>query len=214
MQAAERALGKHRAWGFYRALCMRRYKRAGCIFIHIPKAAGTSVAEAVIGRRAGHFTAREVKAALGEELYSSFFSFSVTRHPVDRLVSAYRYACAGGGTQGGVRNPGLYRGGTFRTFSSFLNEWLCIQDLRQVDVLFQPQWWYLYEGEQCLVNYIGRVEDLGEVEIMVSASLSRCIHIPRKNITLDSKKADFAPTKEDVTKIREIYEEDFKRLGY
>jgi len=213
-QCAERLFGQERIRSLYRDLCIRRYRRAGCIFIHIPKAAGTSVAEAVLGRRAGHFTAGEIRRALGPERYDRLFSFSVTRHPVDRLISAYRYAASGGGTQGGIRNPPLYRGPAFRSFSAFLHEWLVHQDFREIDVIFRPQWWYVYDNDHCLVDYIGRVEDLSALEERLSEVLRRRIRIAHRNATIRERQDSDRLSRKDEATIRELYGIDFECFGY
>jgi hypothetical protein len=89
------------------------------IFIHIHKCAGTSV-ELVLGdimqwndiilgsTRSGyadkihrhyreefglykHSYATDVKRVVGDEIWKSYFSFSIVRHPLDRMISIYEY---------------------------------------------------------------------------------------------------------------------------
>ena len=97
----DRLIGKSTSDRIYLRLCIRRYMAAGVVFVHVPKAAGTSVATATIGRRAGHFTAAEIRAAMGPA-FDRMFTFSVVRNPMDRLASAYRFARRGGGDSGAV----------------------------------------------------------------------------------------------------------------
>lgn len=81
------------------------------IFIHITKTGGTSVEDALfapVGQRSAlehlwgepnpvqagglqHLTARQVRAAVGDIVFESCFRFAFVRHPVERVVSMYRY---------------------------------------------------------------------------------------------------------------------------
>jgi len=94
-----------------------------CIFVHIPKNAGTSVEELLIGcesaPRSQHFTCRELKSQ-NPELYSSLFRFCIVRNPYDRLISAYEYLLHGGNrSEGGLDmawQKKLLSLGSFRSF--------------------------------------------------------------------------------------------------
>jgi|TARA_R110000744_G_scaffold110231_7_gene207990 hypothetical protein len=69
------------------------------IFIHIPKTAGISVTECLVGLEnetveyaaGGHATTIDVRRKIGDETYEKYFSFSVIREPYDWLVSLFEY---------------------------------------------------------------------------------------------------------------------------
>jgi hypothetical protein len=68
--------------------------RLRCLFIHVPKNAGTSVLDALqlnVGLP-GHRTWREYDGRCVTPDGTPYFSFAVVRHPLDRLVSSYDYA--------------------------------------------------------------------------------------------------------------------------
>lgn len=212
-RAAERVLTKHGAYYLYRELCIRRILRAGCIFIHIPKAAGTSIATATIGRRAGHYPASELRGSMGHSRYDSMFSFAVTRDPVDRAWSAYRYARNNGGTDGGIAPLPVYHSSCFRTFESFVNEWLIHQDMVNVDQIFKPQTPYIYTDGRCMVDYVGRVEEMCDVESRLTKALGRPVTIPKMNRTAQSGAGRDISAK-TLDALVEVYGEDFQTLGY
>lgn len=70
------------------------------IFVHVPKAAGTSVkTEFYGGPKGGHRRIIEF-AAHDPERMQAFFKFSFTRNPWDRLLSAHAYLSDGRKTTG------------------------------------------------------------------------------------------------------------------
>lgn len=213
-EAVEKILGTQVAYKLHRRMCIRRLLRAGCIFIHIPKAAGTSIGAAVVGRRAGHYTAAELRTAMGPDQFDTMFSFSVTRHPLERLVSAYRYARGGGGTHGAIRYVPAYNSELFRSFDAFVNEWLVYQDLTGIDHVFHRQWPYLYAHGECLVNYVGHVDDMNRLETMLTYSLNRDIRIPHKNKSRESPDMVANCSKYTLELVHDLYRNDFDIFGY
>src|SRR5690554_6741845 len=67
----------------YKINIWRRYfnwSKANCIFVHVPKAAGTSVNKAIYGRTLGHYSACEIQEKF-PKLYERVFTFSLVRNP-------------------------------------------------------------------------------------------------------------------------------------
>lgn len=62
-----------------------------CIFIHIPKAAGNSIKEALELPGRGHLPWQYFYLVYPEK-WDSYTKFAVVRNPWDRVVSAYHYA--------------------------------------------------------------------------------------------------------------------------
>lgn len=66
------------------------FNKTGSIFIHIPKAAGTSVSHALYGVDPGHhklskYEDRNIKK------YTRYFKFTIVREPLSRLASTFYY---------------------------------------------------------------------------------------------------------------------------
>jgi hypothetical protein len=70
-------------------------KNAEILFVHIPKTGGTSISRVLYRRNLPHYTARFWHGTFGRTV-AGLPSFAVIRHPVERLVSAYKMAVSGG----------------------------------------------------------------------------------------------------------------------
>ena len=156
------------------------------IFVHVMKTAGTSVSAAIDpclrwndvaigGSRFGeqiqpafherfglhkHSTASEIRAAVGADVWFSYFTFTFVRHPYDRIVSHYTWL------QEKLRNAppdapqwSWQAAIAFREshgFSEFIRHERFRNSLGgcpQVD-------WICDEDGRCIVDYVGRFEDL------------------------------------------------------
>lgn len=125
--------------------CMRasNYSQQwGLIFVHVPKTGGTSIEEALLGGAVGPGTKlHSCHASLSDLLEctaNSTPAFYVWRHPLDRLVSLFEYAKAGGN---GERNDLLrYAWMRDRNFSNFVHELARIRGtLGQLPNIFKTQ---------------------------------------------------------------------------
>ncbi|MCG5514332.1 sulfotransferase family 2 domain-containing protein [Ectothiorhodospira shaposhnikovii] len=199
----------------------RRYpywSREKVVFVHVPKAAGTSINKALYGRTIGHYTAVEIRSRF-PRLYSRSFVFSVVRNPWDRLLSAYRFAKVGRTDSMGIAHPERYQIPEFSTFERFLQEWLVYQDLHKADYVFQPQTRFVCEPEctqEVIVDYLGKMEDL-EVDIKaVENKLGRSLKLPRSNVTQDSRydfrNAYLNPGMIDI--VQQLYAHDISAFNY
>ena len=207
--------GKELVRAKYLGLSVKKYLRANCIFIHIPKAAGTTVAESVLGGRAGHFTALEVKDYLGLEEFNSLYSFSISREPLSRLVSAYQYVKNGGGEHGGVRKEIYFQGPEFRSFDSFVQEWLVFEELRNTNLLFKPQHLFVCDKQgDILVKELGKYEDLKSFQDVLSLQLTRDIRFKELNRTKSSifKFDNIAASTK--TLVLDLYSRDYELFKY
>ena len=164
----------------------RRYlhwARLNCIFVHVPKAAGTSVNKALYGRTLGHYSAAKIQSKF-PGLYERTFTFSLVRNPWDRALSAYRFACVGKTNSMGVRKPGQYRIPEFESFERFVCEWLPKQDIEDRDFIFRPQQMFVCDDAgQVMVDHLGRVEAMDETVKVLTERLGKKITIRNENST-------------------------------
>jgi hypothetical protein len=190
---------------------------AGIVFIHIPKAAGTSINDALYGQFMGHVRAADIRRC-GSPRLKALPSFAVTRNPWDRLVSAYRFATAGRGTggriQAGVRDPQQYRIPEFESFQRFVTDWLCHRDPARLDPIFQPQHLYVAGGGSLLVDHLGRLDDLGPTLDFIERHLGSRPSIERSNLSGNSVDYRDFYTPALTRTVAEIYRTDVDLFGY
>lgn len=190
------------------------YRTQSVIFIHIPKAAGTSITNVIYGKRNGHLKGAFVKKKLGKE-YEEKYTFSVSRNPYDRLYSAYKFATQGQTKDGAIANASFYKNNEFRSFESFIEEWLVNQQLTKLDPVFQPQYTFVFNNEnQLIVDDLFKLEEIEKVEKTLSFKLKRTISIKKKNVTSSNSQQTTVYTSDLKSIVYDLYEKDFKLLGY
>ena len=201
---------------YHRVNIYRRFlhwSKQGVIFIHVPKAAGTSINKAIYGRTLGHYTINEIERAF-PRLVEKSFVFTICRNPYDRLVSAYHFAKAGRTKDMGMRNPKQYQIPEFDTFHSFVTEWLENKDITLLDNVFRPQYLYVSSNGKLNVDFLGHVETLAKDMEIVSQKLGKTIHVGHSNAVVREKSFRDYYTPELQRIVMDLYEKDFRLLGY
>ncbi|EAI4489431.1 sulfotransferase family 2 domain-containing protein [Campylobacter coli] len=188
-----------------------------CIFIHVPKVAGSSI-ERVIYQTdkwlVGHVKASDYMN-FDKDKFDSYFAFGFVRNPYDRVVSAYHYLKKGGGN----KNDETWASKNIYKYSSFEEFVLALEDLEiQNKILnwmhFTPQYKFLCDSEKnILVNFVGKFENLEEDFKKILKILSRkdkLIHINK------SLHANYKKYYNDAMYkiIRDIYRDDFEIFDY
>jgi hypothetical protein len=196
----------------------RRYphwKRQDCIYIHIPKAAGTSLNKAIYGRTLGHYTANEIQSIF-PKLFGKAFVFSFVRNPWDRVLSAYRFAKVGKTNSMGIYRPEQYQIPEFESFERFLFEWLAKQNMQKIDFVFQRQSKFLVSKHgHLLTDYVGKVESLVTDIKNVESRLDKTLNVGRENTTsVYSDYRSYYINDDMIELVRSLYGEDANRFNY
>ena len=192
------------------------FRAAGVVFVHVPRAAGTSLAEALYGRFIGHFGITDLLATGCEEVLA-LPRFAVGRNPWDRAVSAWSFAREGGGRgrTGRVRvaRPGQYDDPAFASFDRFVLEWLPARPLLERDGIFRPQTAYLTRRDGSVpLDYLGRLHRIEETRAWLSDTLGREIALGRENASPRREyRSYYSPETRDA--IARLYRADIALLG-
>lgn len=196
----------------------RRYShwsRTNCIYIHVPKVAGTSISNALYGKPLGHYSAAEISRRF-PVLFDTALSFSFVRNPWDRILSAYRFARIGGTEAMGMKNPGKYRTSEFSSFERFLYEWLSFRNPENEDFIFKPQCYFLCDLEgEVMVDYLGRYERFKEDLKIIEGEIGRTLEVHYSNETSsyeDYRKQYTSP--EMIELVADKYSRDVKIFEY
>jgi hypothetical protein len=190
------------------------FRETGSVFIHVPKAAGTSVSRALYGINVGHRKAIDYDR-ISARYFRRYFRFGFVRNPWDRVVSAYEFAHAGGTEFVKPIHDPAYAGDDFASFDRFVAGWLTRVPLETADVVFQPQWTFLCDRDgTLLVDHVGRTERLTDALRPVEAALGVAIEPARLNRT--ERRLGYAdyytPETRDI--VADIYRRDIEMFGY
>ncbi len=144
-----------------------RIAEAGLLFIHIPKAAGMSISQALYGTQVKHLSIRLARRLDGGRL-AALPSFAVLRDPTARFLSAYRYGLAGGSANNEVAEPyrALYR--DFRSIDDALDHVEGAASPYAVDHIYRPQSWYVSDARgRVAVDRLLTMDDIPDLPKLV-----------------------------------------------
>ncbi|WP_394128935.1 sulfotransferase family 2 domain-containing protein [Shewanella maritima] len=196
-----------------------------CIFVHIPKVAGTSI-ERVIwpGERRTenlwmgfvdkfhnkyqtgglqHLLAKQIKLEVGNDIFEQFYKFSIVRNPWDKAVSQYTYM---------KKRPdlrefcGMSDDSCFKSYLDLISQKQHVQWTKQTDFLLDD------DGE-LLVNFIGRFEDLNDDVDRVFGHLGIEANLPHLNKGSREGYQRFYDS-ESKEIVESLYSDDIAYLNY
>lgn len=181
-----------------------------CIFIHIPKTGGTSIARSFIGENVGHYEWYLLKKVFGKD-YDSYFKFAIVRNPWDRVVSAYHYYQSDKITDANkiwAQQSGILE----LDFENFIRDALeNAMDYHH----FKTQCSFIMDNNgKSMVDYVGRFEDLEEAAREVFSQIK--INTQLEHFNKSQRKKDYRSYYNETTKsiIGRLYEEDIAAFSY
>lgn len=176
------------------------------LFVHVPKNAGMSISEMLYGCQVKHASVRYY-ARVAPELLRDLDSIAVVRDPVDRFLSAYDYARAGGSADNRVSAPfyDIYK--AFRSVDDALDHVERAASLYHVDHIFRPQTWYLADAAGAIrVRRLVRFEQVGELGGQFSGGR------PVPSMNRRSKPVTHL-TQQQIQRVRRVYASDVALLS-
>jgi hypothetical protein len=182
------------------------------IFVHTPKAAGTSIALSVFGELPYHYTAADYVAIFGRATYEAYFTFSFVRNPWDRLVSAYQYLRNGGWD---ARDELWSRQhlSPYTDFADFVR-----RGLRTREVLsfmhFRPQVEFVCDWRgRIAVDHLGYFETIDADFAVVCTHLGVAVPLAHTN---RSTERDYRVHYDEETRgiVARVYARDIRTFGY
>lgn len=183
-----------------------------CIFVHITKTAGTSVAKSLFNYLPYHYTAIDYRVIYGRKKFNNYFKFAFVRNPWDRLHSAYRYLQSGGWNEDDKKwfDSNLKQ---YNDFNDFVKNWLSPSNIKK-HVHFLPQKHFICDNHNnILINYLAYFETINEDFNKIAIQLNIDAKIGHHNANTSSSYLDVY---NDETKkiVGEIYHDDITLFGY
>lgn len=191
---------------------LKAYDENHCIFIHITKTAGTSVAKSLFNYLPYHYTAIDYRVIYGTKTFNQYFKFAFVRNPWDRLYSAYRYLKSGGWNEGDKRWADQHLA-LFDSFDSFVKHWLCTDNIKK-HRHFWPQHLFICDAKnQLLVDYLAYFETINEDFDEICAKLSIDAKLASHNTNPGESYLDVY---DEVSRqiVANVYHQDIKMFGY
>ena len=187
-----------------------------CIFIHVPKCGGRSVAKALFNEEhVGHATHRQYRMLFTKQEYCSYFKFAIVRNPWDRLVSAFHYL-KGGGNGPPDQKWSESHLEKYDDFDTFVREWLPSQnhlDSTYWHFMTQTHFTSTESGTKEL-DFIGHFETLAEDYKTIAGELGIKTELPYLNRS--KRRMDFRSyyTDETAEIAAKAYKSDIDAFGY
>jgi hypothetical protein len=192
----------------------RPFAQHACLFIHVPKCAGSSICAALFdGWSPGHLPLYWYEEQFPEQFASSF-KFAFVRDPLERAYSAYAFLR--GNTLSLRDQPAQKLVSHYRDFDDFVARWLHPETIKR-QVHFAPQTDFLTDSFGHLtLDFIGYQEHLERDFGLVCERLGHGAPLPRINHS-DHRSPqpvrDFCSTRTRRL-VRRVYQRDYELLGY
>jgi hypothetical protein len=191
---------------------LRPFDEHRCIFVHITKTAGTSVATGLFGYLPYHHTAIDYRVIYGRKTFNEYFKFAFVRNPWDRLYSAFRYLKAGGWDEKDRQWAAEHLAG-IDDFDTFVREWIT-RDMTGSHLHFRPQSEFICDGRnRLLVDYLGYFETLQQDFGEIAARLGIDTTLESRNV---SPVGSYRDVYDETTRkiVADIYARDIDLFGY
>jgi hypothetical protein len=183
------------------------------IFIHVPKAAGTSVALSLYGRSISHVSAKKFKKYFSKS-FEENFTFSIVRNPYERLYSAYKFIRSGGTKEVPTNTKKKYMSDELDSFEKFIVNYISKVDLKNEDYVLQPQFWFTHDNDKNqLVNKVCKLENILDF-VNYYTKLDPDYVLSHHNMTSNSKTKIEVYTPEMKELVDKIYFSDFELFNY
>jgi hypothetical protein len=191
---------------------LRSFDRLRCIFVHIPKTGGISIAKSLFGNwGGGHIKIRGYQLLYSRADYNDYFKFAFVRNPWDRLLSAYTFYRKGGLREADRRWTAEHLA-DFADFDAFVKGWVNRENVCK-HVLFVPQYEFVCLQNKPTLDFIGRFENFAQDFEAVRKRLGIDTELQYLNV---SKHRGYQSQYNETTKqiVANVYREDIEIFGY
>ncbi len=183
-----------------------------CIFVHIPKTAGTSIAHALFNMEPRHIPCTEYEK-VDPEKFRRYFKFAFVRNPWDRLFSAYHYLRRGGMNNNDRAWAETYLA-PYQSFEQFVHEWVSETNIGSWKH-FRPQLDFITDAKgHMAMDYLGRMERLDADFETICQKIGLSVVLPRLNEGEEKGHYSKAYSREMIDIVAKAYAKDIAFLNY
>lgn len=178
------------------------------LFIHIPKAAGSTLSLGLYGIQIGHTKAKDY-FTYDRESYEKIKSFTFVRHPIKRFESAYYFLMQGGMGEGDVltRNKYLSKYADINEFIGAIDE----KFIRSGEIIhFVPQYEFVYLNNICIVDKVFRLENINKIDLKYEIGFE----LPKEEKNRTKPMEIVQLNRKSIDKLKDLYAVDFYKFGY
>lgn len=191
---------------------LKPYDENKCIFIHITKTAGTSVAKSLFGYLPYHYKAIDYRVIYGRKKFNKYYKFAFVRNPWDRVYSAYRYLKTGGWND----DDQAWAESNFSEFSDFnqfIENWLNKENIKK-HIHFTHQHEFICDTkDKLLVDYLAYFETINDDFTKIANHLNIKADIGYHNANpADSYLNVYNEKSKDI--VANVYSKDISMFGY
>ncbi|USD41282.1 sulfotransferase family 2 domain-containing protein [Vibrio sp. SCSIO 43135] len=181
------------------------------IFIHIPKAAGTSVSHALYNKDPGHYPLRKYEHA-DEVKFREYFKFSVVRDPVTRIISTYYYIKKRDSIKFDKHHP-FYFISKYDTLNDFVQGGLT-ESLVREHYFFWSQSYYLSDKNgNIAVDYFAKMENLDEDFNYILKKINIDKELRKRNAGNNKENKEIL-TPKSIEVIYNLYKDDYVNFKF
>lgn len=182
-----------------------------CIFIHIPKTAGTSMAMVLFDKDSRHVRYTEYEKADWRK-FKRYFKFTFVRNPWDRLVSAYFFLKQGGLSEQD-REWAKDNLQDYPDFKGFVLDWINETNI-WTSVHFLPQYHFVCDSaDEVMMDFVGRFESIESDFLYVAKRLGCTRSLSKTNAGSQQHYSNYYD-EETQEIVRQAYARDIELFGY
>lgn len=191
---------------------LRSFDQNKCIFVHITKTAGTSVALSLFGELPYHYTAQQYRVIYGRKSFNDYYKFAFVRNPWDRLYSAFSYLKAGGWNEQD-KKWAAQNLADIADFNTFVLQWFSPEKLYS-HIHFWPQSDFICDRQgRPIIDDLYFFESIKHDYDIIREKISTGSELGHKNAVSKKSYSDIY-TPEAIEKVRAIYHQDIKNFSY
>ena len=186
--------------------------KSNSIFIHIPKTAGSSICNSIVGKDVGHIPLC-VYELFSDISLKNYFTYTFVRNPIDRFESAFYYLKAGGGNKLDKKWANKYNLESY-DINEFIH--LLINPITRYKIMrwihFIPQYKFLQNSNNEIhIDFIARFENIEHDFKELCKKLDIFTQLDHINVTKHKTNIIDLSSKKIIYK---YYKKDFNFFNY